>query len=133
MESEAKKIISFVFKRSGKIRLDKSKFYLSLSLDLKWFSPEKAKNFMNNAIEQNLLVEENNLIEPNFNIYKISIPFGYKPSKNSHEDNYKIIENRIRDITDIFFKKYNYNATQKEGVINSIEAICNEKNIYKKV
>ena len=133
MESESKKIISFVFKRSGKSLLDKSKFYLSLSLDLKWFSPKNAKNFMNQSIEQNLLIEKNNLLEPNFNIYEISIPFGYKPSEKNYKKNDKIIENKSKDIKDIIFKKYNYNSTKKKMINKNIELIINEKNIYSNV
>jgi hypothetical protein len=133
LESESKKIISFVFKRSGKIRLDKSKFYLSLSLDLKWFSPEKAKIFMDTSLEQNLLIEKNNLLEPNFNIYEISIPFGFKPNENFNKKNLKKSEEDILDITNIIFKKYNYKTPKKERIIKNIEAICNEKNIYSNV
>ena len=133
MESEAKKIISFIFKRSGKIRLEKSKFYLSLSLDLKWFTPEKAKIFMKNMIEQNLIIEKNNLIEPNFNIYEISIPFGYSPSENSYKNNFKLNNSKINDIADIIFKKYNYDTNKKDRIIKNINAISKEKNIYSNV
>ena len=133
MESESKKIISFVFKRSGKIHLDKTKFYLYLSLDLKWFSPEEAKNFMNNSIEQNLLIEKNNFLEPNFNINEISIPFGFKPVEFPNKNNNKIIEKDILEITNIVFKKYNYETSKKERIIKNIEAICIEKNIYSNV
>ena len=57
MDSEWKIIIAFLFKRSGKEKLSLSEFYLSLSMDLKWFSPQQAKAFVNHAVEQKLLTE----------------------------------------------------------------------------
>ena len=133
MESEAKKIISFIFKRGGKIQLEKSEFYLTLSVDLKWFSPEKAKNFMNYAIKQNLLREIKNLLEPNFDIKNISIPLGYNPNLESYNFNDKKNEEKIIDITDIILKKFKYSSSEKKEISNNILNISNEKNIYSNV
>jgi len=133
LEFEAEKIISFIFKRSGKIQLEKSEFYLTLSVDLKWFSPDIAKNFMRYVIKQNLLKEINNLLEPNFDINNISIPFGYSP----HLDSYKVHdiknEEKIIDITDIILKKLNYTSSEEKEITNNIVNISNEKNIYSNV
>ena len=133
MESNAKKIISFIFKRSGKSCLDKSEFYLSLSVDLKWFSPDQAKIFMKYVIKKKLLTEKNNFLEPNFDINKISIPFRYTPVVSSYEINDKKNEKKIIDVTSLILTKINYNSSERNKIINNIKTISNEKNIFSSV
>ncbi|MCJ2513399.1 MAG: DUF2240 family protein [Candidatus Thermoplasmatota archaeon] len=133
MESNAKKIISFIFKRSGKSCLDKSEFYLSLSVDLKWFSPDQAKIFMKYVIKKKLLTEKNNFLEPNFDINKILIPFGYTPVVSSYEINDKKNEKKIIDVTSLILTKINYNSGERNKIINNIKNISNEKNIFSSV
>ena len=133
MESNAKKIISFIFKRSGKSCLDKSEFYLSLSVDLKWFSPDQAKIFMKYVIKKKLLTEKNNFLEPNFDITKILIPFGYTPVVSSYEINDKKNEKKIIDVTSLILTKINYNSGERNKIINNIKNISNEKNIFSSV
>ena len=81
IESEFKIVISFIFKRSGKEKLTLSEIYLPLSMDLKWFSPQEAKEFVNFALKQKILNKKNDFIFPNFNYKDINIPIGYKPKK----------------------------------------------------
>ncbi len=133
MEYESKKVISFIFKRSGKNLLHKSDFYLSLSIDLKWFSPEQAKDFINYSIKNKLLLEKNNLLKPNFDISKITIPFGYTPNKILFGNNNKTNVKKITDITEIIFNKNNYNSNFKNKIIKNIEHISFENNIYSNV
>jgi hypothetical protein len=133
LESEAEKIISFIFKRSGKNQLTKTEFYLSLSIDLKWYSPKKANDFIKIVIKNNLLIENNGLLKPNFNIDSISMPFGFKPSFNSLEYNDKEIGNEIPELFEIILKKMNYTSNKKTRLINDIKNICKEKNIYSNV
>jgi hypothetical protein len=133
LESNAKKIISFIFKRSGKISVDKSEFYLSLSFDLKWFSPDQAKIFMRYVINKNLLIEKNNFLEPTFDINKISIPFGYTPTVSSYEINDKKNENKIIDITSLILTKINYNSSERNKIIDNVKTISIEKNIFSSV
>ena len=55
MPSESEIIIAFLFKRSGKAKLSFSDLYLTLSMDLNWFTPDDAKSFLNLTLKQNLL------------------------------------------------------------------------------
>ena len=132
MESEAKKIISFIFKRSGKNQIKKSDFYLSLSVDLKWFSPENAKEFMYFSLKNKLLIEKKNMLEPNFKINDILIPFKYKPKTTSFSAKNFINnkEQKIIDIKDIIFNKNNYDKIKKTEISKKIEEIGIKKNIY---
>ena len=132
MESEAKKIISFIFKRSEKNQLKKTDFYLSLSVDLKWFSPETAKEFMYFSLKNKLLIEKENMLEPNFEINDILIPFKYKPKTTSFSAE-NFINNKeqiVIDLKDIIFKKNNYDKIKKNEIYTKIEEIGIKKNIY---
>ena len=82
MNKEYKIIISFVFNRAGKREMSFSEFYLTLSMDLDWFTPDNAKTFTKNAVDNSLLKEEKKFIKPNFNIEEIKIPIGFSPSEN---------------------------------------------------
>ena len=82
MSSDADIIIAFLFKRSGKEELSFSDLYLNLSMELNWFTPDDAKNFVNTSIKQKLLLKKGDLIKPNFDFNKIVVPVGFKPSKS---------------------------------------------------
>lgn len=133
MESEIKNIISFIFKRSGKINLKKTDFYLILSMDLNWFSPNEANHFINLALEKNLLKKINNVLEPNFNISEVNIPFGFLPNKNKFKFNNSDEEIQENDIKKIIFKKYNFNKIKQNEISKNIIKITKEKNIYQNV
>lgn len=112
MPSEYEIILAFLFKRSGKDKISFSELYLSLSMDLKWFSPEKAKKFLNNAIKDNLLIKENDQISPSFDINKIKIPIGFSPSKK------------------IFIEKKNKETTKEINILKQIvKRICEKTNL----
>jgi len=81
MPPEAEIIIAFLFKRSGKSKLSFSDLYLNLSMDLNWFTPEHAKDFVNLALKQKLLTKKGESIQPNFDYDKIVVPVGFTPSK----------------------------------------------------
>jgi hypothetical protein len=67
------------FLRKGKDALKESEFVLALSIDLKWFNPEQAKNVLKDAEKSGLLKREGELIHPAFDVSKIEIPSGFKP------------------------------------------------------
>lgn len=136
MESEIKNIISFIFKRSGKKNLKKTDFYLMLSMDLNWFSPNEANHFINLALEKDLLKKINNELLPNFKISDVNIPFGFSPNKNKfkfNNSNEKIQENDKNDIKKIIFEKYNFNKAKQNEILKNINKITKEKNIYQNV
>jgi len=81
MDSEIKIIIAFLFNRSGKKEMSFSEIYLSLSMDLNWFTPDDAKKFLNYAIKNKFLIKKGSLIEPAIEISKITIPVGFSPTK----------------------------------------------------
>jgi len=82
MVSEEEQIVAFLFKRSGKEEMSISEAHLTLSMDLNWFSPDDAKKFIQNVIEKKLLQKKAEVVSPSFEIGKINIPLGFKPSIN---------------------------------------------------
>src|SRR4030067_3279869 len=83
--------VSMPFKRKGKDALKDMECILALSLDLKWFNPEQAKNILNDAQNSGLLIREGEFVHPSFDISKIEIPSGWKPVIG---ENKTIIENK---------------------------------------
>lgn len=81
MQAEAKIIIAFLFKRSGKSELTEAEIYLPLSMELGWCSVKEAQEFVKYSINQRLLVKEGGTVHPAFSFDSIAIPVGFIPSK----------------------------------------------------
>ena len=79
MIEDAKRVIAFVFERLGKRGVSPSDFYLTLSMDLRWCSVEKAKRFLRYAMDKKLISNIEGKLFPNFPLEDIEIPFGFRP------------------------------------------------------
>ena len=136
MNDEEQKIIAFVFNRSGKTQLSFSELYLTLSIELNWFTPDDAKTFIKNAIENEIIIKKEDLFGPNFEIDKINIPTGFYPSKDllqkpkeiKNEDKQKKdkTEDLFEEIINEISKK---TKNKKEEIASDIKKIEEEKNI----
>lgn len=130
MNSEIKIIISFLFKRSGKEELTASDLYLPLSMDLKWFSPKEAKDFVNSALLQNFLIKKGDQIKPNFDCKKIAIPVDFYPSKQIFEEETDMVNEERQDVVKLIIGRIVEKTEQDEqGVFEEIKEVSNEKNI----
>lgn len=132
MNSEAKIIIAFLFKHSGKNELDESEIYLPLSIDLDWFSTKEAHRFVNYALKQKLLTRKKGLLTPSFDINKINIPVGFSPSKKNFESVGKLEEeNNVMDkIVNRISEKTDRDPKQ---IAEEIKQVSLEKNIFLEV
>jgi len=129
MPSETEIIITFIFNRSGKKEIDFTEFYLSLSMDLNWFNPRQAKEFINMAIKQKLLSKKEEMITPSFDINKIDVPVGFYPSKKVIKEEKKVKKgekNLIEEIVKKISEKTKLSEKKITEMINNIEK---EKNI----
>ena len=135
MNSEAKIIITFLFKRSGKAKLSFSELYLTLSMNLNWFTPDDAKEFVNLAIKEKLLIKKEDLVYPGFEHEKITIPIGFAPTKNVFEK--KKVETEGEKSEDILSKivKQIIEKTKlsNDEILKKIREIEKEKNITSEV
>ena len=133
MESDAEITIAFVFKRSGKQTLKFSEFYLPLSMELNWFSPQEARDFAKLALKHKLLQEKEGGIEPNFDIEKVKIPVGFRPTKKVFEIKEKAeVGKEVKEGN--LLEKIAKSISEKteldeKGIINEAIKISEEKNI----
>lgn len=133
MVSEAETIIAFVFKKNGKKELPSSLFYLTLSMDLNWFTPNDAKKFMQHAIKQKLLIKEDDLLTPTFNIGEIEIPLGFVPSKKTIPEE-ELKEKTEEDVLTKIIKKITKETNiSSEELLKKVSTIEKEKNINPEV
>ena len=138
MPSESEIIIAFIFKRSGKNELAFSEFYLSLSMDLNWFTPKQAKEFINIALKHKLLIKKDDLIKPNFEYNKTPVPVGFYPSKKEvvEKKEKKPVEKPVeeedvlKEIVRIVIEK---TSLKDQEVLYKIHKIEKEKNITPEV
>lgn len=135
MVSEEEIIITFLFKRSGKPKLSFSDLYLTLSMNLNWFTPEGAKEFVSFALKQKLLTKKGEAITPNFDYEKIVVPVGFTPSKRVFEEKEtkkrdEKVETVLNKIVKQLVEKTDLDESQ---VIEKINATSKEKNITTEV
>jgi len=133
MPSQAEMIITYLFKRSGKKSISYSEFYLTLSMELNWFTPDKAKKFVDFAIENNLLLKNEDIVNANFDISKVKIPLGYSPSGDLfvvEKEESKLEKNVLEDIVDDLVKII---QKGKNEILKEISDVESEKNITKEL
>ena len=131
MDPEETIIISFVFKRSGKKELSFSEFYLTLSIDLNWFTPEDAKNFTQQMIKKGQLIEEKEIIKPGFEINNIKVPAGFYPSKDVLKEKKPVEPKKDNKdaLTTIIEKIIEKTNEKQQTVFKKIKTISEELNI----
>ena len=131
MDSEKEVIISFIFKRSGKKEMSFSEFYLTLSIDLNWFTPEDAKTITQQMIKKGLLSEEKENITPGFDISNIKVPSGFYPTKQVLKKEESSQQKPIKqDVLTTIIKKIVEKSDEKQQTIfEKIKNIAEERNI----
>ncbi|EMR73686.1 hypothetical protein MBGDN05_00251 [Thermoplasmatales archaeon SCGC AB-539-N05] len=127
-EEEIKTILAFLFKRAGETSLAASELYLSLSVDLNWFTLEKAREVIRLALNQNLLIKEEGFLKPNFEYKKIIIPTGFRPSgltmvKKEKEMQKSLLEKLVQHISMSTDKK-------ERSILEKITTLAEEKDIF---
>jgi hypothetical protein len=130
MVSEMEIITTFLFKRSGKSKQSFSELYLTLSMDLNWFTPEDAKEFVNSAIKQKLLTKKGESITPNFDYDKIVVPVGFYPSREIFEEKKEeTMENEEDVLSKIVRRIAEKTKLNDKEILEKIQATVKEKNI----
>lgn len=131
LDGEQRIIIAFIFKRSGKTKLKDSEVYLPLSIELGWFSTKDAQEFIEFAIKEKLLVKEDEMLSPTFDIEEINIPIGFFPTKSKYKKNdEESSETLIENIIVRIIEKTNLS---KEEILKSMTDIQKEKKIIPEV
>jgi len=130
MPSQAEMIISYLFKRSGKEVISYSDFYLTLSMELNWFTPDEAKNFIEKAIENNLLNKDSENLKPCFDYSKIKLPLSYVPTgiifKETKQEKTDILNEIINNIS-------SKTKISKKEILEEITRIESKKNLTREI
>jgi len=134
MASQAEIIIAFIFKRSGKMELSFSDIYLTLSMELNWFTPDDAKAFVQKTIDKKILTKKKSQLRPSFDISKIDIPIRYYPTGEIFGEKKQIkkeIDSSVLEqIIDRIEKKTN---KDRKNIESKIEKIATETNLEKEI
>ena len=77
--SEMRTAVAALFLGEGKDALTEDEALLSISVKRRWFSPELAKKFMENALSSGLIKRDGGHIRPSFEYSDVEIPYGYYP------------------------------------------------------
>jgi len=131
MDSEKEIIISFIFKRSGKKEMSFSEFYLTLSIDLNWFTPEDAKNLTKQMIKTGFLSEEKESITPGIDISNIKVPSGFFPTKQVLKKDESAQQKPIKQdvLTTIIQKIVEKTDGKQQTVFKKIKNLAEEKKL----
>lgn len=127
MIEELKKLIAFIFQRSGKEKMSEKEFYMSLSFELGWLTPGEGMKVIEKAVEKNLLAKENDNIFPTFDYRNVEIPLGFKFDGNKLKEMEKDLFSRIIDKI-IIESKLGEKRVRKE-----IENIERNLNVYPEI
>ena len=129
MDDEGKIILAFLFNRSGKTALTESEMYLPLSMELGWFSTKEAQVFVNQAIQQELLVKKDGVLQPSFAVGQVAIPVGFTPSKKfitNEKQEEKKEEDVVHHLAAFVSEK---TGRDEKKILNEIKQIEKEKHI----
>ncbi len=121
---KAKNLVAFLFQRSGKERLREKEIYMSLSYELRWLTPEKAKIFLHKCVENGLLKMEGEEYNPNFDYKNIQIPLGFTVDENIVEE---------EDIFSSILKEMERGEMERETLFKEIETLQKKMNILPEV
>jgi hypothetical protein len=76
---ELKIIIAQPFKARNKARLTPSEFSFALSLELRWLTPDEARQALDAGLKAGLLREEKGKVSPAFDHRSVAVPDGFRP------------------------------------------------------
>ena len=126
---EVEIILAFLFKRSGKEDLSQSEAYLTLSMNLKWYTPQQARKIVEFALNQKLLTKKGEILTPNFDYKKVVIPIGFQPSKQIIAERKENTQKKGNLIDKMIIKIAKNTNMNKEEISKKIGMIEKEKKI----
>jgi hypothetical protein len=93
--AETKRVIKFLFERSGKNEPTEQQLELVASMELRWFTPKNAKKILDYANKLRLFESSGDgKLVLNFDPDDIQIPVGFKP----HEDLLDRLEEKLEEL-----------------------------------
>lgn len=103
-----------MFQREGE-KISKEDFIYAQSVDLEWFSSERARLVIDQALESDLIKIREDKILANFDYKSIDIPMGFEPSKEIFKDKKKDL---FPDLLDEIVEKSNFSKQKIMSKVN---------------
>ena len=116
------------FKRKGTDTIKETGFVMALSMDLGWFKPDTARDFISSAIEMGIISREGDMLKAQFDVNNVEVPMGFKPdvSRFKEKEVFEQIIERIIINTGLekqkIIAKINKDRSEKGGLF-SIEVL----------
>ncbi len=123
---KAKQTLAFLFRRSGKQKMNDNDIYMALSYELGWFTPVQSKDFIKDCLDKGLLKKDGKDYVPNFEYEEIDVPLGFKMDGSEVERKYD--ENASPIIRKIIEK-----GMEGEDEINAIRKLAEKEKIIPEV
>lgn len=83
--SDLRTAVAFVFQRAGRKELTEQEIRHHVSMDLRWFEPDQARRFVEQALDRELLEETADGLSPTFAVREIEVPLGFQPSLSTRD------------------------------------------------
>lgn len=130
----AKCVITFVMKNNGKQEILESEFYLTLSMKLQWCSPHLAKQFIQRALQDILLIKRKGLLSSSFSLKDVPIPVGFNPT-NEFFQNYKPKRSSLNTVIkpDLLSHIASNTSFSDNEIQTNIKSIMKEKQVSKNI
>ncbi len=124
-----KQAIAFIFRLKGKKTMPRDDFKMTVSMELHWFSPSEAEQFLEVAIQTNYMATDDDAIEPTFNVSMIDIPIDFTPAKSLLVLPEKSGSPEANVFMDIVSAIENETKQDKQTIISRINQVQSEMNI----
>lgn len=77
--------VAFVFQRAGRDALTEQEIRHHVSMDLRWFEPDEARRFVEQALDRELLEPAEDGLSPTFTVRDVEVPLGFQPDLPTRE------------------------------------------------
>ncbi|MBX8632267.1 MAG: DUF2240 family protein [Thermoplasmata archaeon] len=117
--SESTKLIEAVaaiYRRKGKKTLTEEEIKFTASMELRWFSPDRANTFFRNAMRKGLLVAKDGRYAPSFDVNSRAIRQTIRPDESVADEP----EDVVSEIADLISLKLGLGRTEAMSRINRI-------------
>lgn len=77
--SDLRTAVAFLFQRVGEDALTPREIRHQVSMDLRWFDPDQARRFVDQARERGLVEETDDGLAPTFDVEAVDVSIGFSP------------------------------------------------------
>ena len=115
------------FRGRGKTVVTENEFVMGISLDLRWMSPDDAKELLRLLVSEGHLKNDGKYLRPAFDVHATDVPLGFRPSPECLKNK----KNRppAEDIMAELMAKAESTGLEKKDFIVSANAVQKRANV----